>query len=75
MKRCLNCRKTYEKDLSECPYCGYKPRSKAGAKSNQTTQEFDAVTDAQTDKKNKSEKMYTQLQIIRVRSILKAENV
>ena len=56
MKRCLNCRKTYEKDLSECPYCGYKPRSKAGAKSNQTTQEFDAVSDAQINKKNKSEK-------------------
>lgn len=28
MKRCLNCRKTYEDDLSECPHCGYKPRSK-----------------------------------------------
>ena len=29
MKRCLNCRMTYSKELSECPHCGYKPRSKA----------------------------------------------
>ena len=28
MKRCLNCRKTYEDDLAECPYCGYTPRTK-----------------------------------------------
>ena len=56
MKRCLNCRKTYEKDLSECPYCGYKPRSKAGAKSSQTTQEFDAVKDTKAYNKNKSDK-------------------
>ena len=56
MKRCLNCRKTYEKDLSECPYCGYKPRSKAAAKTGQTTQEFDAVKDTKTTSKNKSEK-------------------
>lgn len=29
MKRCLNCRKTYDESLSACPHCGYKPRSKA----------------------------------------------
>lgn len=55
MKRCLNCRKTYEKNLPECPYCGYKPRSKAVTKSVETTQEFDAVKDTKTYKKNNSE--------------------
>ncbi len=29
MKRCLNCRQTYEDTLSACPYCGYVPRTKA----------------------------------------------
>lgn len=29
MKRCLNCRKTYDENLTECPHCGYKPRSKS----------------------------------------------
>lgn len=29
MKRCLNCRRTYDEDLTECPHCGYKPRSKS----------------------------------------------
>ncbi len=28
LKRCLNCRQTYEDTLDECPYCGYKPRTK-----------------------------------------------
>lgn len=28
MKRCLNCRQTYEDTFDECPYCGYKPRTK-----------------------------------------------
>ena len=57
MKRCLNCRKTYEKNLSECPFCGYKPRSKAVTKSSQTTQEFDAVSsDTKTYQKSKSDK-------------------
>ena len=28
MKRCLNCRQTYEDGLPECPHCGYKPRTK-----------------------------------------------
>ncbi len=51
MKRCLNCRKTYEENLSECPNCGYKPRSKAVTKRLDTTQEFDAVEDTKTYKK------------------------
>ena len=29
MKRCLNCRKTYDDTLTECPWCGYKPRTKS----------------------------------------------
>ena len=56
MKRCLNCRKTYEENLSECPYCGYKPRSKAITKKLETTQEFEPVGDTKTYKKNKSDK-------------------
>ncbi len=28
MKRCLNCRQTYEEGIEECPFCGYKPRTK-----------------------------------------------
>ena len=36
MKRCLNCRKTYEEGLAKCPFCGYKPRSKSV-----TTRRFD----------------------------------
>ena len=36
MKRCLNCRQTYAEELSECPHCGYKPRSK-----NITTRRFE----------------------------------
>ena len=28
MKRCLNCRKTYDDSQAECPHCGYKPRTK-----------------------------------------------
>lgn len=36
MKRCLNCRKTYEDELAECPFCGYKPRTK-----NVTTKRFE----------------------------------
>lgn len=39
MKRCLNCRKTYEDTLSECPYCGYVPRSKATT--TKTTKKLD----------------------------------
>lgn len=34
MKRCLNCRKTYDEDLPECPHCGYKPRSKSVAQAD-----------------------------------------
>lgn len=41
MKRCLNCRKTYEDNLTECPYCGYKPRSKVKTKRIEDTQEID----------------------------------
>ncbi len=36
MKRCLNCRKTYDEGLPKCPFCGYKPRSKTV-----TTRRFD----------------------------------
>ncbi len=28
MKRCLNCRRTYEDKLTRCPFCGYRPRTK-----------------------------------------------
>ena len=59
MKRCLNCRKTYEEELSECPHCGYRPRSKAAVRSSkETTQEFDAVKDTKTYKKTKPKNIY-----------------
>lgn len=41
MKRCLNCRKTYEDSLSECPHCGYKPRSKTKTRRLDDTQDID----------------------------------
>lgn len=53
MKVCLHCRKTYDNDLPECPFCGYKPRSKAMTKSIQVTQEFDIAEDTKTFKRNK----------------------
>lgn len=28
MKRCLNCMKEYEDDLSKCPYCNYEENTK-----------------------------------------------
>ena len=56
MKRCLNCRMTYSKELSECPHCGYKPRSKAARTKLETTQEFEPVKDTKTYKKKKKTK-------------------
>ena len=41
MKRCLNCRRTYEDNLSKCPFCGYTPRTKTMTKRTDSTQEFD----------------------------------
>lgn len=29
MKRCLNCRQTYDDHEAKCPHCGYAPRSKS----------------------------------------------
>ncbi len=54
MKRCLNCRKTYEEDQTECPYCGYKPRSKAITKKIDDTQEFDITSITKTFKNSKN---------------------
>lgn len=34
MKRCLNCRKTYDEDLLKCPHCGYTPRSKSAVQTD-----------------------------------------
>ena len=61
MKRCLNCRKTYEENLTECPYCGYKPRSKAMNKKIDDTQEFDINNDPKIVKtqKQKSNNTYS----------------
>lgn len=61
MKRCLNCRKTYEEDLTECPYCGYKPRSKAVRKRIDDTQDFDISSSTKTagNQKNKQKNSYT----------------
>ncbi len=41
MKKCLNCRKSYEDNLTRCPFCGYRPRTKTKRKSIGDTQEFD----------------------------------
>ncbi|MEE3449278.1 MAG: protein kinase [Acutalibacteraceae bacterium] len=41
MKRCLNCRKTYEDNKTECPHCGYKPRSKTRVSRKSDTQEIE----------------------------------
>lgn len=41
MKRCLNCRKTYDENLTECPHCGYKPRSKVKTRRLDDTQDID----------------------------------
>ncbi len=34
MKRCLNCRRTYDDKLTRCPFCGYRPRTKTNTNTN-----------------------------------------
>ena len=45
MKRCLNCRKTYDENLPKCPHCGYKPRSKSRITKKFDTQEIELPVD------------------------------
>lgn len=61
MKRCLNCRKTYEENLTECPFCGYKPRSKAINRKIDDTQEFDISNNINNagNQKTKSKNTHT----------------
>jgi len=45
MKRCLNCRKTYDDSMPKCPHCGYKPRSKSRITKKFDTQEITLPVD------------------------------
>ncbi len=45
MKKCLNCRKSYEDNLTRCPFCGYRPRTKTKRDKMGDTQEFDTLQD------------------------------
>lgn len=52
MKRCLNCRKPYDENLTECPHCGYKARSKAKGGVPQTTQEINIVSSSPPEQRS-----------------------